>query len=181
MIILANLVTIFIVGIGLSMDAFSLSILYGTLSLPKKTMLHLAVTVGIFHFFMPLLGYGCGKTLFNFISINPQVLMGVIFSLIAVQMFLSLTKEEEPMALTGFLSLCFFAFSVSIDSFSVGIGLSGFNMNLFIAPLIFSLTSFTFTISGLVLGKKINKIVGNISTLIGSILLFILGLYYFFA
>ena len=176
MIILANLVTIFIVGIGLSMDAFSLSILYGTLSLPKKTMLHLAVTVGIFHFFMPLLGFGCGKTLFNFISINPQVLMGVIFSLIAVQ----ITKEEEPMALTGFLSLCLFAFTVSIDSFSVGIGLSGFNMNLFIAPLIFSLTSFTFTISGLVLGKKINKIVGNISTLIGSLLLLILGLYYFF-
>ncbi len=166
-------------GIGLSMDAFSLAILYGTLSLSKKKMVSLSACVGVFHFFMPLLGYACGKTLLRFISINPHVLMGVIFCLIAVQMFFSLSKEEEPILLTGFLSLCLFAFTVSIDSFSIGIGLSGFNTNLLVAPLIFSLTSFTFTLIGLILGKKINKIVGNISTLIGSILLFVLGIYYF--
>ncbi len=167
-------------GIGLSMDAFSLAILYGTLSLPKKKMLTLSILVGIFHFFMPLFGYACGKTLLNFISINPHVLMGVIFCLIAIQMFFSLSKEEELLPLEGIITLLLFAFTVSIDSFSIGIGLGGFSGNIFIAPLIFSLTSFTFTISGLVLGKKINKIVGNISTLIGSLLLFILGLYYFF-
>lgn len=175
-----HMLTSLLTGIGLSMDAFSLSILYGTLNLKKKKMIELSIIVGIFHFFMPMLGFFLGNTLLEFVSINPNVLVSVIFILIAIQMLLSLTKEEEIVALTGFLSLFMFGLTVSIDSFSVGIGLSALESNIVTSAIIFSLTSCVFTFTGLVLGTKLNKIFGNISTLIGSVILLILGIYHFF-
>ena len=42
---------IFLLAIGLSMDAFSLAILYGTLGFTKHKMFILSIIVGIFHFF----------------------------------------------------------------------------------------------------------------------------------
>ena len=44
-------------GIALSLDAFSLSIIYGTVIIDKKIIFKLSLLVGIFHFFMPLFGY----------------------------------------------------------------------------------------------------------------------------
>lgn len=173
--------TTLLIGIALSMDAFSLSIVYGTLSLSKQKMLSLSIIVGIFHFFMPLLGYNFGKVILSFVMINSKILIGVIFTIIAGQMFHSLTKEEEPILLTNFGSLLLFGFTVSIDSFSIGIGLSGINNNIYLAALIFALTSCVFTFLGLVLGKALNKTFGKISTLIGSMILFGLGVYYFFS
>ena len=52
--IMIQIITIIMVAIGLSMDAFSLAILYGTLSFDKKKSLTLSGSVGVFHFFMPL-------------------------------------------------------------------------------------------------------------------------------
>ena len=43
--------TIVLIGISLSMDAFSLALVYGTYSLVKKDILLLSVIVGLFHFF----------------------------------------------------------------------------------------------------------------------------------
>ena len=51
-----NYATIFLIAIALSMDAFSLSLAYGTLGLTKKEVNKLSVIVGIYHFFMPLIG-----------------------------------------------------------------------------------------------------------------------------
>ena len=44
-------------AIALSLDAFSLAIIYGTVLKEKRTILILSLAVGIFHFFMPFLGY----------------------------------------------------------------------------------------------------------------------------
>ena len=51
-----HLISVIMIAIGLSMDAFSLAILYGTLNFTKRKALTLAGFVGAFHFFMPLLG-----------------------------------------------------------------------------------------------------------------------------
>ena len=57
-----------------------------------------------------------------------------------------------------------FALAVSLDSFSVGIGLKALTNNYIIAVTIFSLTSFIFTYIGLLLGKKINTLIGTYKT-----------------
>lgn len=45
-----DLVHLILIGISLSMDAFSLSMIYGTLNLERKSIVFLSFLVGVFHF-----------------------------------------------------------------------------------------------------------------------------------
>ena len=174
------LLTNIMIAIGLSMDAFSLAILYGTSGISKKNINILSITVGIYHFCMPLFGFFIGKVILSFLPMKPDILVGGIFLILAIQMFLSTFKEEEVTPLDKLSTLLLFGLTVSIDSFTVGIGLGTITNHLFIPPLIFSITSFLFTFMGLKLGKFLNESFGKISTIIGSVILMILSFIYIF-
>ncbi len=171
---------LFLIAIGLSMDAFSLALIYGTLNMEKKYHNLMSIFVGIFHFFMPLLGYLVGKFIFSFLPIPPEMIAGVIFIALAIEMILSLKKEEQLKIFENIFSICLFAFTVSIDSFSIGIGLGNLTENILLAGSIFSITSALFTYLGVKLGDILVKRFGNIATLLGGIILFILGIHYIF-
>ena len=173
-----TLLTTILIGIGLSMDAFSLSFSYGTLNINKKDRLILSSLVGLFHFFMPLLGLFIGNIILKYIIIDLDILLAIIISLIGIEMIISSIKKEDNTMLLSLLSFILFAFSVSIDSFSVGIGLKGINNNYLQVSIIFSLCSFIFTYVGLILGTKLNDLVGRYAKTIGGIILIGLGVYY---
>ena len=174
-----TLLTTILIGIGLSMDAFSLSFSYGTLNINKKDRVILASLVGLFHFFMPILGLFIGNIILKYIIIDLDILLAIIISLIGIEMIISSIKKEDNTMLLSLLSFILFAFSVSIDSFSVGIGLKGINNNYLQVSIIFSLCSFIFTYVGLILGTKLNDLVGRYAKTIGGIILIGLGIYYF--
>ncbi len=171
---------LFLIAVGLSMDAFSLALIYGTLNMETKYHNLMSIFVGLFHFFMPLFGYFVGKVIFSFLPISPEIVAGVIFIALSVEMLLSLKKEEQLKLLENTVSICLFAFTVSIDSFSIGIGLGNLTENIVLAAIIFSLTSAIFTYLGVKLGDILVKKFGNIATLLGSMILFMLGLHYIF-
>ena len=174
-----TLLTTILIGIGLSMDAFSLSFSYGTLNINKKDRVILSSLVGLFHFFMPLLGLFVGNIILKYIIIDLDILLAIIISLIGIEMIISSIKKEDNTMLLSLLSFILFAFSVSIDSFSVGIGLKGINNNYLQVSIIFSLCSFIFTYVGLILGTKLSDLVGRYAKTIGGIILIGLGIYYF--
>ena len=174
-----TLLTTILIGIGLSMDAFSLSFSYGTLNINKKDRVILASLVGLFHFFMPLLGLLVGNIILKYIIIDLDILLAIIIFLIGIEMIISSIKKEDNTMLLSLLSFILFAFSVSIDSFSVGIGLKGINNNYLQVSIIFSLCSFIFTYIGLILGTKLSDLVGRYAKTIGGIILIGLGVYYF--
>ena len=174
-----TLLTTILIGIGLSMDAFSLSFSYGTLNINKKDRVILSSLVGLFHFFMPLLGLFIGNIILKYIIIDLDILLAIIISLIGIEMIISSIKKEDNTMLLSLLSFILFAFSVSIDSFSVGIGLKGINNNYLQVSIIFSLCSFIFTYIGLILGTKLSDLVGRYAKTIGGIILIGLGIYYF--
>ena len=173
-----SLLVIFILAVGLSMDAFSLSMIYGTLNLQPRMQKLMSIMVGIFHFFMPLLGYQVGELILKVIKVNPDILVGIIFIILGLEMLVSLKKEEQVKILTGIWSVVFFAFTVSIDSFSIGIGFGVANVEILLPCTIFSLTSALFTYLGVILGKKLSDKFGSITTLIGAIILLLLGISY---
>lgn len=175
-----NFISVLLTAISLSMDAFSLSVLYGTLNLDKRKTLTLSLTVGVFHFFMPLIGHFIGISILTFLPVNPNILVGLIFFVIAIQMFCSTFKTEELVDLKSLIAIIVFAFTVSIDSFSIGIGLSAISNSKILSVSIFSLTSFTFTYIGLTLGGRLNKYFESVSTIIGSIILLALSIMYLF-
>ena len=84
-------------------------------------------------------------------------------------------KKDIKVKEMKFLELLMFGLAVSIDSFSIGLGLKEINSKYLIPPFIFALTSSVFTYMGLILGKRISNFIGKISTLIGGITLIIVG------
>lgn len=171
-----SLLIILTIAVSLSMDAFSLSIAYGTLNLKKSYIKKLSLMVGIFHFFMPLIGLTLGNIILKIIPINPNYIVCIVLTFIGIEMIIESFQTDEEPKLKTTKELITFGLAVSIDSFSVGIGLKAISNNYILASLIFSITSFIFTYTGLIIGKEINKLIGKISTLIGGIILIIIGI-----
>jgi len=175
-----KIVTIFLIAISLSMDAFSLSLIYGTQGISKREKIILAIIVGMYHLIMPLIGLSIGILITSKIFINTNMLIGIILELIAVEMVISSFKNKEEKFLLSILGYLIFGLSVSIDSLTTGIGLPAITNSYIMSSLIFSITSFIFTYTGLNLGNKLNQKYGKYSTIIGGSILFILGLVYIF-
>lgn len=173
-----SIIMVIIIAVSLSMDAFSLSLAYGTLNIEKQQMNLLSVIVGIYHFFMPLIGMWIGKKILFLLPIQPSTVVFIVLLVIGLQMIIESFKETRSVSIMKFAELLIFGLAVSLDSFSVGLGLRAIYTNPYIAAIIFSISSFLFTYLGLYLGKKINNMIGRISTRIGGIALILIGVFY---
>lgn len=168
---------VIIIAISLSMDAFSLALAYGTLNLNKKDIYKLSLTVGAYHFIMPLLGLFLGSIILKYIN-NPNIIVFIILFIIGIQMIYETFKEEDIKNIVSFKQMLLFGLAVSVDSFSVGIGLNVISKNYLYCSTIFSFFSLSFTYLGLILGRKINNIIGKTSTIIGGLILIIIAFMY---
>ena len=133
---------ILVIAVSLSMDAFSLSLAYGTLGLSKKEIKILSIIVGIYHFFMPIIGMFLGSILLNIIHVKPDIVVFVVLLFIGIQMIIESFKKEEKIETMSKVELLLFGLAVSIDSFSVGIGINNISNNFIMRSIIFSLTEF---------------------------------------
>ena len=84
----------FFIAIGLSMDAFSLSIAYGTNKINKIKIIILSTLVGIFHFIMPLIGSNIGQKIFFLIN-KSNYIVSIIFFLLSYEMYKSRNEKHE--------------------------------------------------------------------------------------
>ena len=173
-----NIILIFIIAVSLSMDAFSLALAYGTISMTKKEVKLLSSIVGVYHFFMPILGMLTGNFIFDILHINKDLIVLIIFVFIGINMIIESFKKEEKIKRMKIFEMIFLGFAVSIDSFSIGIGINNVSNNFILCSVIFSITSFLFTYIGLILGNRLNQLIGKVATLIGGITLILLGIMY---
>ncbi len=173
-----SIVMVIIIAISLSMDAFSLSLAYGTLNLEKKYINLLSTIVGIYHFCMPLLGMWLGNSILKILPISTNMIVFIVLVFIGIEMIVESFKMERNISLMKLSELLVFGFAVSLDSFSVGLGLTAIYKNPWVSSFIFSISAALFTYIGLYLGKKINNLIGKISTIIGGIMLIIIGILY---
>lgn len=166
----------FFIAVGLSMDAFSLSIAYGTNKINKIKIIILSTLVGIFHFIMPLIGSIIGQKIFFLIN-KSNYIVSIIFLLLSYEMYKSRNEKHEE-KLSNIISLILFPLTVSLDSFSAGLALGINNKNLKVAFIIFSIVSEIFTFLGLTLGNYLSKKFGNKATYLGIIILVIIAIKY---
>lgn len=172
-----QLLIYFFIALGLSMDAFSLALAYGTNRLTKKNIILLSLFVGTFHFFMPLLGSVIGINLLEHFVTKSNIIVALIFLVLAIEMYLS-RNEEKKGSIDNLLSILIFSFTVSIDSFSVGIGLGLTNQHIFNAALIFSIVSGIITYLGLILGEKLYNKYEKKATYVGIVILILIAISY---
>lgn len=175
---MSSFFTILLIGISLSMDAFSLALVYAIQGMTKKQKIILSIIVGIYHFIMPLIGLVFGTILSNINLISIDIIATIILIYIGIDLIISNFKKEDKLEInkTGFL---IFGLSVSIDSLTTGIGLKAITNKFILSSTIFSLTSLTFTYLGLILGNIISNKIGSYSKVIGGIVLIIIAIILF--
>ena len=171
-----ELLILLMIGISLSIDAFSVSTCIGMYNLSIKKTLNTSLTVGLFHFIMPILGVVLSNWINKIFFINSSLILGIILILLSLQLFIEYIKPTNKEISLNFIGIILFAFGVSLDSFSIGLGLTAITNNLLLASTTFTLCSFSFTFLGLTLGKYINKVFKKYSYLVGTIVLLGLGI-----
>lgn len=177
---MGTLLVILLIGISLSMDAFSLAIIYGTYGIGKRNEFILSIIVGLFHFFMPLIGLCVGSVIMKSFLFSVHLIVGVIFGIIGISMVVSSSKEVDDKMLINFVSFLLFGLSVSIDSLTTGIGLSLISHNYLLVSSIFMTVSGIFTFMGLRFGSILNNKFGKCANIMGGIIMILLSFYYLF-
>jgi putative Mn2+ efflux pump MntP len=175
-----EILSIFLVGIGLSMDTFSLSMCYGTLNLSNHKINILSIIVGIFHFMMPLLGMTIGHLIGHYVVFDARYIIFIIFMILGLEMISNVLEKKTSKVLLSAWGFIVFGFTVSIDSFSAGIGLEFISDKHFLCAFIFSITSAVFTYIGLKLGTKLNNRFKDSSQIAGALILILFALTYLF-
>ena len=175
---MSSFFTILLIGISLSMDAFSLALVYGIIGMTKRQKIALSIIVGIYHFIMPIIGMLFGSIINSISFINLHIIASIILLYIGLDLIISSDKEGDKMTISIF-GFIMFGLSVSIDSLTVGICLKTITNNYLIAPLIFSISSLIFTYLGLTLGNIIGTKVGAYSKILGGIILITIAIIMF--
>ena len=174
------LFSLILIGISLSMDTFSISLSIGSCNISKKNILFFTLFVGILHFFMPLIGYILGDKIIDILYIKANLLLGIILIFIGIEMILELLKNENKETNFNLINLGLIGISVSLDSFSTGLGLFAITDNIILASGIFSTCAAFFTYCGLLIGKYGASKLGIYGNILGIFLLMILGIFYLF-
>ncbi len=170
-------------GVGLAMDAFSVSLANG-LNEPKMKNLRMCCIAGIFSFFqfsMPMIGWLCVSTVAHLFSqfekFIPWIAL-ILLSYIGGTMLFEGIKNKDShseVPAVGFAALLVQGVATSIDALSVGFTISDYNfIEALISCLIIAIVTFIICMFGLILGKKAGtKLAGKASIFGGAILLFI--------
>ena len=167
----------FFMGISLSMDAFSLALSLGTTLPNKKEIQKTSLAVGIFHFFMPLIGNRIGKIFQKHLLGKANVLTSIIFLFLAIEMFINRNKEDEEQTLT-IATILLIAFTVSIDSLTVGFAFGLTNEIILLASTIFMIVTAVITYIGFYLGKKMRNQYKKGAVYIGILIMLFISLKY---
>ena len=171
-----ELLILLMIGLSLSIDAFSVSTVIGMTNLSHKKTILTSSIVGVYHFIMPLLGVFLSNQITKIISINSNLVLGIVLLIISMQMFIEFINPSKKEMSLSFIGIIIFGLGVSIDSFTIGLGLRAITNSVLLASFLFSSCSFIFTYLGLSLGKYISKMLKKYSYLIGTIILFLLGI-----
>jgi manganese efflux pump family protein len=175
--LIEEMITLTIMGSALGLDAFSVGLGMGVIQLKFRQILNIGFVIGLFHVIMPLLGMIIGYELsdkFGRISVllGGVLLLGIGFHMIYSTLF---GKEENKFSPNG-IGLLLFAFSVSVDSFSVGISLGTFGAKTWLTILLFGIISTILTWAGLLLGRRVEQELGKFGELLGGSVLLLFGL-----
>ncbi|MBM7631444.1 manganese efflux pump MntP family protein [Geomicrobium sediminis] len=172
--------SLIVMAVALGMDAFSIALVFGVgPGINRSGMWRIATSVGVFHMIMPLAGMALGAWISNFYGAGvASFVAGVILALIGIQMiFTSVSgKKEQSYQLRG-IGVLFFAFIVSLDSFSVGVSLGALGAEATAVILIFGFVTMLMTLIGLSLGSLFRNRIGDYGELLAGIVLSLFGVY----
>lgn len=177
--------TSIMLGVGLAMDAFSVSLANG-MNEPKMKKGRMSLMAGTFAFFqfaMPMIGWICVSTIAqiftSFQKFIPWIALALL-SFIGGKMLYEGIKnkdsnEEKPAV--GFWALIVQGIATSIDALSVGFTISSYNwLQALVACLVIAVVTFAICFGGLFIGKKFGNKLSNKASILGGVILILFGI-----
>ncbi len=174
-----------LLGIGLAMDAFSVSLANGLhdSAMKKRKMCGIAGVFSLFQFAMPMLGWLCVSTVAHcfklfqkFIPYIALILLCYIGGKMLYDGLKANTDTEETSAI-GFSALLIQGVATSIDALSVGFTIAEYNfLEALIACLLIGVVTFFICLCGLSIGKVAGTRLAGKAGILGGVILIFIGL-----
>ena len=176
-----GLVELFLLAVGLSMDAFAVSVCKGlsTQKLKWKHYLTIGLWFGGFQALMPTIGYFLGSTFEAYITSVDHWVAFVLLAAIGANMIKeSFSKEEsETNSSFAFKTMLLMALATSIDALAVGITFALLpDVNVPLAVCLIGVTTFVCSAAGLKVGNLFGLRYKAKAELAGGIILILIGL-----
>lgn len=173
-----GIIEIFIIGIGLAMDAFAVSICKG-LSMKKldlKKLIIIGCYFGIFQGVMPVIGFFLSKGFEDFVtSIDHWIAFGLLL-VIGINMIREVFGNgEEANDDVSFKSMIMLAIATSIDALAVGITFAFLHVNIALSAVIIGIITFIISAIGVVIGNKFGNKFEKYAKLFGGVVLILIG------
>lgn len=173
---------VFLIGIGLSMDAFAVAVCRG-LKMQKlnfgQTAL-IALFFGGFQALMPLIGWFLGTQFESYITAVDHWIAFVLLAIIGGKMIYDSFKKEEDnsseKSVLNIKELLVMAIATSIDALAVGITFAFLNVNIWSSVSIIGVTTFVLSTIGVLIGHKFGAKYKNKAELAGGVILVLIGL-----
>ncbi|MBS3776738.1 MAG: manganese efflux pump [Bacteroidales bacterium] len=177
-----NLLTLALIGVGLSVDSLAASITTGACSKRIKAnhVLKVAVFMALFQGTMPLIGWIIGNSFKNVIAnfdhwVAFVLLLGIGGKLI-YEGIKSAEENNSGIVPTKTLILMGMALATSIDALIIGISFGLIEVNIWLAMIVIGTSTFIFSTVGVLVGKKIGKKINKGIEISGGAVLVLLGL-----
>lgn len=174
-----------LLGVGLAMDAFSVSLANG-LNEPKMKKGKMAGVAGIFSVFqfaMPLIGWICVSTIVQYFKAFEKlipwialILLGYIGGKMLYEGIKNKNSDEEKSAV-GIAALLIQGVATSIDALSVGFTIADYKLpEAVLACLLIGIVTFFICLAGIAIGKKAGTKFAGKADIIGGVILIFIGL-----
>ena len=171
---------IVLIGIGLAMDAFAVSVCKGLSikQIKNKQILKISLYFSIFQAIMPIIGFHLGTTFSMLIQNFNNWLAFILLSFIGINMIKDSFDEdiEKKNEKIDFKTMIILALATSIDALTVGITFSFFNTNIIFSALTIGLITFILCFIGVKIGNKFGSKLQNKAGIAGGIILILIGL-----
>lgn len=175
-----GLIELFLIAVGLSMDAFAVSVCKG-LAMPKCTFKKAAIVglwFGGFQALMPAIGYILGAQFQEAIASIDHWIAFVLLELIGGNMIHEAldNDEEEADASLDVKTMFLLAVATSIDALAIGITFAFLKVNIIPAVCFIGIVTFIISFAGVKIGNVFGARYKNKAEIVGGVILILLGL-----
>lgn len=179
--------TLFLIALGLSMDAFAVSISNGMCyrGFGRGQAVAAAFSFGLFQMVMPIIGYLAGRTFSDAISAADHWIALVLLGFIGGKMIFDGIHELRhpegcsPDHLFTLKVLFLQAVATSIDALAVGVSFAVMQVNIFTAAAFIGTVTFVCCIIGAMLGRRFGLLLGSRAQVFGGVILVGIGVHIF--
>ena len=175
-----------LLGVGLAMDAFSVSLANG-LNEPKMKAGRMSLIAGVFGIFqavMPMIGWICVHTIVQYFSsfekLIPWIALILLLYIGGKMLYEGIKggdEADEAVKNLSFGALMIQGVATSIDELSVGFTIADYNFLMaLICALIIAVVTFAICIFGLIIGKKVGTKLAGKANILGGVILIGIGI-----